>query len=503
MNTHRQSPSLNLYEILYSHRKPMMWTFSAIMVLTIAVTFLGKKTYTSEAKLFVRLGRESVTMDPTATAATEQVVMVQESREFEINSVYELFRSRDVLASVVEGVGPQTVLGREPSAEVQTAGLLASFNLFAPYSIDDAAIYHMSKHLKVAPVKKSNIINIAYDANDPELARTVVASLIEQARDAHIRVNRTDGSHDFFLQQSQRLRDRLTALENDLRDKKNASQIASLVDQRGLALRQASDLHTELMAAEAKLGAVTAEVASHQQLLGTIPAKITVGETTNMPHSAVSSMREQLFTAQIREKELLSRCTKDHPQAIAAADQITALQVLLASERVEPQVAQAPNHAHQELNLLALKGTSSAASLKAHAAKVREQLDGVLAELNKYNNSEAELARLEREIEIESDNYKRYNENLEQARIDHELVMNNISNVNVLQPPSASITPSRPRRKLNLAMGLVIAMASSLGVGLMLEHRKSGLFYRLAGGRMDVGMPANQPTSGAPHGTSP
>ena len=48
--------------------------------------------YRSDAKLMVRIGRESVTLDPTAT--TGQVIAVGPSRESEINSEMEILKSR-------------------------------------------------------------------------------------------------------------------------------------------------------------------------------------------------------------------------------------------------------------------------------------------------------------------------------------------------------------------------------------------------------------------------
>ncbi|MEX0677392.1 MAG: GumC family protein [Pirellulales bacterium] len=472
--------TLDVFHDLLNHKQAMVWTFSCVMLVTIAVTFLSPKKYTSEAKLFVRLGRESMAMDPTATAATDQVVMVQESREYEINSVFELFKSRGVLANVVSGVGPQVVLGKARGPKTQTASVLATLNVFEPYSIDDEALEHLARHLDVVAAKKSNIIDISYEAPSPELARDVVTRLIDQAREAHIRVNRTDGSRDFFVAQTAQLRDKVARLEAELRDRKNAAGIVSLSDQRALMLEQVAELQSGLRKTEAMLSASTAEMQSHQKLLEQIPETITTGETTGMPHSAVSSMREQLFAAQVQEKELLSRVTEHHPRAVASGRQIAALEAVLAQEPVAPQVALGPNRAHQEINLAYFEDGSSVASLRAQAATLREQLSPVQQQLKTFNDNEAEFLRLQREIDIEAENYKRYSENLEQARINHELEMKNMSNLNVLQPPTFSVTPTSPRRLLNLALGLVVALASSLGVGLFLEQRKTGFLYGLA-----------------------
>lgn len=460
----------------------MLRVFSLVMLLTVAVTFLAPRKYTSEAKLFVRLGRESVAMDPTATAATDPVVMVHESREYEINSVLEMLKSRTVLENVVAGVGPLVVLGTpdDDPTKTHTAGLLAAIDPFKPHSVDDEALKHLNEHLEMEVVKKSNIISLAYEADSPDLAQQVLQNLLTHAHNAHVRVNRTDGSHDFFVTQAAQLHDKVTGLETELRDKKNEWDIASLEDQRALMLGRISNLHTSLMQTEATLKAATAEAEAHKKMLETIPAQIKAAEVSNMPNSAVSSMREQLFAAQVREKEILSRFTKQHPQAIAVAEQIAALEDVISQEPLTPQIALEPNENHQEISLALLKGASSVASLEAHAKAVREQLQEARKELADFNNKEAEFSRLERDLEIETANYKRYAESVEQARIDRELMMSNISNLNVLQAPTFSVTPTSPRRKLNLAIGLVVALASSAGVGLLLEQRRTGFLFHFA-----------------------
>src|SRR4051794_28425887 len=97
------------------HKRAMLWTFAGVMAVAAAITFLGPKSYTSEAKIFVRLGRESASMDPTATM--RNVVMVQESREYEINSVFEMLRSREIMINVVRQFGSEVVLEKSSQAD--------------------------------------------------------------------------------------------------------------------------------------------------------------------------------------------------------------------------------------------------------------------------------------------------------------------------------------------------------------------------------------------------
>jgi uncharacterized protein involved in exopolysaccharide biosynthesis len=477
-----ETPNLELYQILMTHKRPMMWAFSCVMLVAIAVTFLSPKTYTSEAKLFVRLGRESLALDPTAT--TGQMALVHEPRESEINSVFELVKSRAILSNVVETVGPEVVLGTDSAVDrPQTANMVSQFNLFRPYSISDDALKYLSDNLTVVAIKKSNVINVSYEARTPELARQIVTRIIDQARDAHMRVNRTYGSHDFFTTQVDQFRGKVERLETTLRDLKNRTGVISPTEQRVLKVQQIGDLQTTLLRAEANLNGSAAEMQVQLATLEKIPQTVQTEETHNMPHSPVAAMREQLFALQVHEKELLSKFTESHPLSVLVRDQVSTLKKVIDNEAAEPQVTHAPNPAHREIHLAYLRGESSAASLQTHFSTLRGQLGAAREELTDINNHEVEIARLEREIAMETANYKKYSENLEQARIDHELQQRSISNLNLLQSPTYSITPTRPKHVLNLTLGLMGGLASSLMVGLFLEQRRGGLFNRSRRGR--------------------
>ena len=90
-----------------------------------------------------------------------------------------------------------------------------------------------------------------------------------------------------------------------------------------------------------------------------------------------------------------------------------------------------------------------------------------------FNDAELELVRLEREIGLERGSYGKNAENRELARIDQALQDTSISNLNVLQAPTYSITPTKPRVLINLTLGLVLALTAGCFVGGVadLRHR--------------------------------
>ena len=80
----RQGSLRDLYCVLFRHKWKMVLFFLTVIITVTLGTFLAAEIYRSEAKLMVRLGRESVSLDPTAT--TGQIINVSQSRLDGINS---------------------------------------------------------------------------------------------------------------------------------------------------------------------------------------------------------------------------------------------------------------------------------------------------------------------------------------------------------------------------------------------------------------------------------
>jgi len=199
-----------------------------------------------------------------------------------------------------------------------------------------------------------------------------------------------------------------------------------------------------------------------------------------MPNSARDAMRQQLFVLEMRDKELQARYTEAHPLRIEVRRQLDMVRDQFSNEPAQTQVEQQINESYQEIDLATVKNEAVMVSLEAHVLALRGQLAPLEAELAGLVSTEVEIARLEREIEMGRANYKKKSDNLEQARIDHELEIKEISNLNMLQPPSYSITPTGPRRLVNLSLGAVLALSASLAVALFREQGSAGmLLYSL------------------------
>jgi uncharacterized protein involved in exopolysaccharide biosynthesis len=467
------------YEAAWRHKGKALLTIVLVCGLTAAYLATAKRVYESQAQIYVRIGRESVALDPTAT--TGQVVTLQDNREGEVNAIEQILLSRELAEQVVDKLGVETILGKKnPSGWKQT--IKESLKKLEPYNLNplqvfdirDKAITTLQKNLHVTAVRKTSLVTLSYSCDDPALARDVVEAMIAQVQAEHLRINRTKGSHDFFEKKEQQLRGDLEGLEAKLRDLKNSSGFAELNTQRELLLKRIASTKSELLDAQAELSAVAAEVKARQAELTKIPELITSEETTNLPQTTEGQMRTKLYDLEVLEQGLAAVQTDESPQLKSVREQIKQARAILGEEKPKPQTTKALNKVRQESELALSARQSQLLSLQAREKTLAEQLSDAKDELKAINQSEIEIAQLQRSIDLAATNHGKYSEYLEQARIDDELHAAKISSLNLAQKPSYSITPISPKPINTLAAGLVLACCAAGGIVFLAERRRLG-----------------------------
>ena len=231
----------DLVHVLFRHKWKMFFFFFSIVTLVTVYTAVSPKIYQSEAKLLLKIGRESVTLDPTAS--TGPIMAVTQTRLSEINSEIEILRGRDLIEKVIETIGTEKFLatsksagGSDAPAWIKSVKSILRWpkdtlkKFIKPDSLSDREklLLDVYENLYVGSEKDSNIIKISYTAKDPELAQRVVSELIHLSLEKHIAAHRTPGSYAFFVDQTEQLKSKLENSQNQLKALKNEMGIASI-----------------------------------------------------------------------------------------------------------------------------------------------------------------------------------------------------------------------------------------------------------------------------------
>ncbi|HTM54127.1 MAG TPA: GumC family protein [Pirellulales bacterium] len=471
---HRPNSSVrDICRVLFRHKGKMAAFFLGTCALVVVGLIAWPRTYISDARLFVRMGKESVSLDPTANLS--QNVDIEGSREHEINSELEILRSRALYEDVVDRLGADLVLnnnaGQEPTWFDTVTAPLAIARTWLNGGITDRerAVNKFEKSLTVTSPRKSNVIFIKCTAKRPEKAQQLLQAYLDAYMVRHAKANRTSGSFDFFVEQSNLLRQQLETATQELRDAKNKTMLVSINGQQENVQSQANALELAVLANERALASSEAKIAALSDALKELPPQL-VAEDTDVPSAAADAMRNELYKLQIQEKEASSRGTAEHPHVIVLRRQVAEMEKILAGQ--EPRHNQQTRRlspVHQGVHNDLLSAKAEAAAYRAEAKSLQAQRAAIEHRIRGMNDNEYHIAQLNRKVELLEANYRDYANNREQARIDQALEVGRISNVNVVQPASLVGQPASPMTRIVLAGGVLFALLGAVCVAFLAE----------------------------------
>jgi uncharacterized protein involved in exopolysaccharide biosynthesis len=496
-NGKRHIPSVQLsrrdfYRMLSRHRRKALFAFLVVVSGATAITLLSPKIYQSQSMLYVRLGRENVRLDPTATLGQTPVMTIPESRESEINSVVEILKSRAMAEKVVDAIGPEVILGLEtnPAGNVNheqvtsnaedhiAYGLsskiwnntLVQLGLITPVSRREQAIVKLRRNFSADAFKKADLLSLSFRADSAALAQKIVAKFAELYLDEHVTLNRTPNAHQFLERQTDRLRVQLTQSEKELKKLKQETELVSSDSQSALLIGRINRLQDELLATETVAAATKTEVEDLGKKLSDLSAKQVSAVTTGLNNTAADGMRQLLYGLQLQEKKLAAEYTEEHVALKSIREQIIHAEAILNQEPdSRSTVTEGPSRAYEEINLARLRQEALLHSMESKANTLSDQLVSTRGQLQIQIENELRIATLQRDVQLQDASYRKYVDNLEQAHIDRALETERISNINVVQSASYSEKPVGPNILFNLAAGVVGGVFAGLGLALLAE----------------------------------
>jgi polysaccharide biosynthesis protein PslE len=443
-------------------------------ILAVAGAALMPRSYHSEARFFVRFGRENQ-VDPTASSG--QMISLYESRESEINSLLEILKSRAILDRVVSELGPDLVLyGQAAKPEVGETDAAKEEKLVAgetpappgpPSREHQLAVTRLMKDVSASAPRKSNIITVSCKARSPEVAQQIVAKLVEVYQEEHVRVHRSPGSYAFFLDQTEKSLAAWQRAANELRQMKNKLGIVTIEGHRKKLEDQIADIDSKRLTNQSELKTTQAKIAALEKLIETLPATL-VTQQVEGASPAADGMRQTLYMLELQEREMSAKMQDNHPKLEAVRQQVLELKQILSGQpakNIQATAALNPARQTMEGSLLSEKAQADALAAREQSLTATQlQLHNELTELNAKAGT---IDELQQRVTMAEANHKEYATRLEQARMNRTLDDEQISSLTLVQPASYVAQPGGPRRSLVLALGLFLAASSAMATMLI------------------------------------
>jgi uncharacterized protein involved in exopolysaccharide biosynthesis/Mrp family chromosome partitioning ATPase len=281
-----------LLTVLFRRWQRIAFVMLCVLAVTATAVVYLPPHYRSEAKLLVRLGRESVAIDPTASIGQSAVPM--EGRDKEINSEIELLKSRQLVEAAIAGIGANRILSLKPG-QPETADNIAK------------AITLVETKLAIEAVPESNVLSIQFEARDPQLARDLISKLIDSYLDARSSIYRGQGDQKFFEDQLATARDEQSKIEKQIQDLRDSSGVADPAAQRASLLKQIDDLQTEINKDRADREAEAASMNAVTKQRGTADAdhqRVIQAARASLLESMIQSLTNDKTEAELNLKKV-------------------------------------------------------------------------------------------------------------------------------------------------------------------------------------------------------
>jgi len=433
--------------------------------LTALLTWLTEPTYVSAANLLLKKERVDAPVTPEQTLITSPEHILTEE---EINSEVEVLRSPSLLAEVVERLHLEKEFERRAGLLSRVGSLLGNPPLSAPAR----AQVKLEREISIDPVKKSNVIRVSYQANNPEFAARVVNTLCKVYQERHAQLSRPEHGGNFFAEQANAARAKLDEKDAALRRVSPLPNTQLTTQQIETQLRQLNEFEAALRNTRTALAESEARIRTITAQLQTEPARL-VSEERVTHRTAPEAIRSQLFALELKRTELLTKYQPSHRLVQDVERDLAQARRLVEQAEAAP----AETMSVTSLNTLRQRLTESLAAERSTLASLREKeryLAGNVGEyaarIKQMGERGYEQRRLERERELADNAYQLYSKKGEEGRLSEELDKQGIVNVRVAEAARPAFKPISPNVPLNLAMGLIGGLILGLAAAYVLEY---------------------------------
>jgi len=451
----------DLLAVGFRHKRSFLLCFCGIFAGSIVAMFLVPPTYESKAQILVK--RERV--DTVVSAEKNSPVQMKEDvTEEEINSEAELITSEDVLRKAVIDSGLDT---RKSTLWFLSYGQSPEMKI-------SKAVEKLRSHLVVEPIKKTNVIQLTYSAQEPKLAAMVLGKLVSAYVEKHVTIHRPAGQLAFFDEETSRYKHELDQAEGQLKAfSQEQGGVAPQVS-RDITLQKLNEFAASLESIRAEMSATEKKIANLEQQAGATPDRMTTSVREADDGAVQQQLKSTLMTLELKRTELLTKYQPGYRLVQEVDKQIADTKASIAAEETKPLREQTTdrNPTYSWINEELAKAKSDYSALQARAAATQAIVALYQTKAQKLEENGLVQQDLLREAKANEDNYLLYLHKREEARIEEALDRTGILNVGMVEQPTVPTAPVRSAA-IFVVVGLLLAMAVSTGLVFTQEYLDS------------------------------
>ncbi len=455
--------------VFFRHKKKIQVIVLMAILVAGPGSFLMTSIYRAEVRLLIQSSRTPFSM---STPLTGQVYTPTDiSQKDDVATEVQIFTSPVLLEKLVDEFGEERVLdgmrGRWDWL-LEFPGRLAttSFGL-KPESLHYQAVKKLDAGLSVEGVRQTHVFVATLESPHREFAAEALNALVDLYMDYHLMVRKGKGSHEFFDEQTSQMSGSLREAELRLQAFKDKWNIVSIEDQKRHLLQQVTQTEGALRESQVAAAETDVRITKLRERLAGQQEAISL---TNV--SERNPMQDQLKNRLMQMELEYSQYVPDSPAAGELTREIAAVRARLQAEsaKVTGAATSGVNQTYQELKKNLVMEESRKESLRPRLAELTKQFKAYRDTLNTLDQRELELRGLMREVRIKQEALDLYLKKEEESRIDEVLDRKGISNVTAIERAAVPEKAVRPRKLLNLVIGLLAGLLGGFGSAYASEY---------------------------------
>ncbi len=451
--------------VLFKHQTRMLTIlFATVATVTIA-SFLMSPQYEAKSSILVNVGREYI-YRPDAGGQ-----MISINQEEAVNSEINILLSRDLIESVITTLQVKNLY---PDLSKESFSLLPATGNGIKMTPLQAAVMRFEKKLTAEVVRKSSVIEVTFQHKDPEIAAKALNLLVELYKGKHFQVH-TGAQSSFLEQQLSDHEIKLKQSETKLEQFKQKNRVYSLEEQRSLLLKQRMELDTDFKNTNNRIAELQKKLSSLESQMKVI-ANDKSRYTQTERDKIIIEAKSKLLDLQLKEQGLLQKYKEKNRLVVNVHKELELVKDFLKQQEVAiTSKVNTGNAVYQEAERSILQTKADLDSLEAKDSALRRQLAQVDGEIQSLDLNEKMNQELKREVATNDKNYRTYLDRLEEARISDDMNLQRMSNVSIIQAATVSAKPIKPKKALNILLGIILGTVSGFGYAFFSEYLSQGL----------------------------
>ncbi len=315
---------------------------------------------------------------------------------------------------------------------------------------EQAVLRRFEDRLGIDPVRRSRLVQISFDSQDPQLAANVVNAFTSNYTQQNLetRWEATQKAAEWLDQQLQSLKIKLEKSEDDMQQYAQSNGLLFLESEKGTAENIVDERLRQL---QDELTKAQADRYGKESLYRLVQA----GDYGSLP-GVVDNKLMQDLTLRLSDLEgsyaqLATTFSPDYPKLKQIQNQIDDVKGVLERERKR----------------VAERIANDYVAAVRREGLVTQAFDAQQKQANQTAARAVQYNILKREVDTNKQLYDGLLGRLKEAGVSAGLKASNIRIVDPAVPPTK---PTKPRRFLNLTLALVVGLACGTGVAFLQEH---------------------------------